>query len=56
MLLDVVVTGILAVVGKRSSDFREVISHSQSTVGSLGSTTSKYPAERSYQIVRVTGS
>ena len=56
MLLDVVVTGILAAVGKPSSDFREVISHSQSSVGSLGSTTSKYPAECSYQIVRVTGS
>ena len=55
MLLDVVVTGVLAALGKPSSDFQEVISRSQSNMGSLGSTTSKYPI-RLYHLVGGTGS
>jgi len=43
MLLDVVITAVLAAVGKPSSDFQEVISHSQSSMGSLSSTPNKYP-------------
>ena len=55
MLFDVVVTGVLAAVGKPSSDFQEVIPRSWFSMGSLGSTTSKYPI-RLYQLVSGTGS
>lgn len=55
MLLDVVITAVLAAVGKPSSDFQEVISRSQSSMSSLSSTPSKYPVH-SYQLVSGTGS
>ena len=55
VLLDVVVTAVLAAVGKPSLDFQEVISHSQSSMGSPSSTPTKYPVH-SCQLVSGTGS
>ena len=55
MLLDVVITGILEAVSKPSLDSQEVISHSQSSMGSLGSAPSKYPV-CSCQFVSSSGS